>query len=52
LELEGAGLNQAGKDELKKLYAYHRAMYMEQRKYYHNVRDKAFNEPPDNPQVY
>ena len=51
LEIEGEKLNQAGKDELGRLYVYHSMMYRDQRKYYHDVREKAHNEPKVNPKV-
>ena len=51
LEMEGEKLNQAGKDELKKLYAYHHEMYMGQRIWYHDVRERSFRESTDDPKV-
>ena len=51
LEVEGEKLNAEGTQYLAKLYAYHGMMYRGQRQWYHDVRQRAHNEPTDNPKM-
>jgi hypothetical protein len=52
LEVEGEGLNHEGTHALSKLYGYHSMTFRNQRAWYHDVREKAHQEPTDNPKVH